>query len=490
MYLNTNPNYLEFMQFFPEIVRVTTSYIFVNYPSLKACNLTGTRLPPMLLSFYITSFFIVFSFIITALIIDTSIVKIYRFIFQDPSSQISIGVFYFTVIVYLVGQFILVKFIRFKIRDIQQIVQPKPKLILTLVTLLQYASAVTLITIIFQIVLSSSYSVLLLKVLLWLSYLQGILLTGFLAYKFFLWLRLHGSYIILLYGCAIITLSINCLFTLLHVNDSLMIYRSDIVPHESGFLPYLDQDNVLRSGFQISSFVSYLLMWLATVVLLRSHYMRFSKTRYWVTVSIPLVYFVIQFQPLLLELLSPFRLYQPILFGIIYTLFFSTSTLVGGILFGIAFWSTGKKVGNAQIRDFMVMSGYGVVLFFVSNQAIILNSAPYPPFGLATISFMGLGSYLLLVGIYSSAISVAQDITLRKSMKRSLERQTTFLEKIGTSEMEQEIQKRVLRLAKMQEQTMAEQTGIESSLDEDDMKEYLNQVIDEVKKHRQGGHDR
>lgn len=407
----------------------------------------------------------------------------YRFSYQNPTSQFSLGVFYFTIIVYLVGQYIIVKYIRFKIKDIQPSIQPLLKSILTLVTLTQYASVAILITIIFQLVLTSGYSILLLKALLWLSYLQSIFLTGFLAYKFFLWLRVGRNYIMLLYGCATIALSINSLFTLLHVNESLIIYRSNIAPHEGGFLPYLNQDNVLRSGFQISSVISYLLMWLATVVLLRSHYMRFSKARYWITVSVPLVYFVIQFQPLLLELFLPFRLYQPILFGIIYTLFFSTSTLVGGILFGVAFWSIGKKVGNAQIRDFMVMSGYGIVLFFVSNQAIILNSAPYPPFGLATISFMGLASYLLLIGIYSSAISVAQDLTLRKSIRRSIEKQSTFLDKIGTSEMEREIQKRVLGFAKKQEQTMLERTGIESSLDEDDIKEYLNQAINEVKKH-------
>jgi hypothetical protein len=225
------------------IVTITTSYIFGNCSSLKECTLTGTKLPTMLLSFNKTSFFIVFSFTIAALIVDTSIVKIYRFTFQDPSSQISLAVFYFAVIVYLVGQFILVKFIRFNVKDIQPSVQPALKLILTLVTSMQYVSAMTLITIVLQIVLSSSYSVLLLKVLLWLSYLQAILLTGFLAYKFFLWLRMHRSYIILLYGCAIISLSINCLFTLLHVNESLTIYRSVIVPHDSGFLPYLNQDN-------------------------------------------------------------------------------------------------------------------------------------------------------------------------------------------------------------------------------------------------------
>jgi hypothetical protein len=49
--------------------------------------------------------------------------------------------------------------------------------------------------------------------------------------------------------------------------------------------------------------------------------------------------------------------------------------------------------------------------------------------------------------------------------------------------MEQELQKRALRLAKVQEETMIEQTGIESSLNEDDMKDYLNEVINEVKKH-------
>jgi hypothetical protein len=33
--------------------------------------------------------------------------------------------------------------------------------------------------------------------------------------------------------------------------------------------------------------------------------------------------------------------------------------------------------------------------------------APYSPFGLPTVSFMGLFAYMLLVGIFSSAISVA-----------------------------------------------------------------------------------
>jgi hypothetical protein len=50
--------------------------------------------------------------------------------------------------------------------------------------------------------------------------------------------------------------------------------------------------------------------------------------------------------------------------------------------------------------------------------------------------------------------------------------------------MEQEIQRRVLTLTRQNQDKMTEETGIQSSLTEEDMKEYLEQVLDEVKKRR------
>ena len=47
--------------------------------------------------------------------------------------------------------------------------------------------------------------------------------------------------------------------------------------------------------------------------------------------------------------------------------------------------------------------------------------------------------------------------------------------------MEQEIEKRVLAATRKTQELMAEETGIQSSLSEDDMKQYLEQVIREVK---------
>ncbi|HEX2407714.1 MAG TPA: hypothetical protein VHJ38_10985 [Nitrososphaeraceae archaeon] len=53
-------------------------------------------------------------------------------------------------------------------------------------------------------------------------------------------------------------------------------------------------------------------------------------------------------------------------------------------------------------------------------STIILPS--YPPVGIVAISFMSLASYLLLVGIYSSATIVARDIMLRKYLSKKVEK--------------------------------------------------------------------
>jgi hypothetical protein len=121
-------------------------------------------------------------------------------------------------------------------------------------------------------------------------------------------------------------------------------------------------------------------------------------------------------------------------------------------------------------------------LLFDSNQAIVLVEVPYPPFGLATVSFIGLSAYLVLLGIYSSAISVSEDSRLRQSIRNVALKEAKLLDSIGMAQMEQEIQRRVIAVTRQNQDKMVEESGIESSLTEEDMKEYLQQVIEEVKK--------
>ena len=102
----------------------------------------------------------------------------------------------------------------------------------------------------------------------------------------------------------------------------------------------------------------------------------------------------------------------------------------------------------------------------------------YPPFGFATISSYGLGSYLILLGLYLSALSVSQDEQLRNMIKRSTLSESKFLHSIGTSagEREKVIINTVLEKAKQRQETIIEDIGIETSLTEEDIKNYVKEV--------------
>lgn len=110
-------------------------------------------------------------------------------------------------------------------------------------------------------------------------------------------------------------------------------------------------------------------------------------------------------------------------------------------MFAAAFWSIANIITTKQLKNYMIISAFGLALIFGSEHAITLVNTIYPPFGLATISFFGLSAYLVLVGIYSSAISISNDSKLRESI-RNYAKGSRLLDSIGMAHMEQEIQKK------------------------------------------------
>jgi hypothetical protein len=215
---------------------------------------------------------------------------------------------------------------------------------------------------------------------------------------------------------------------------------------------------------------------------LKHYSKKLGKIKYWILVTIPLAYFLSQFQPLFLFTFNEFRLSDPVLFGIVYTLLFSISKPLGGVLFGVAFWIVARNLKDSKVKGYLIISAYGMTLLFASNQPSALLLVPYPPFGLVTVCFMGLASYLLYLGIYSSALSVSEDSRLRRTIRKAaLEESQQFLDAIGSAEMEQEIQKKVLRFSKKTKALMEYETGISTSIDDEDIKRYLDEVLIELK---------
>ncbi len=127
----------------------------------------------------------------------------------------------------------------------------------------------------------------------------------------------------------------------------------------------------------------------------------------------------------------------------------------------------------------MIIAAYGLLLFYIAGSAIAAQAA-YPPFGLVSISFTGLACYLIYTGLYSSAVIVSQDLDLRLAIRKTVSEQSKLLDSIGTAHMEKELQYKVLAITKEHSDMMVEETGIQTSMTENEIKDYIKMIADEI----------
>jgi hypothetical protein len=232
--------------------------------------------------------------------------------------------------------------------------------------------------------------------------------------------------------------------------------------------------------YQIAGGVAYALTWIGTVKLLYPHIKKLGKTKFWIIMGAAMVYYLVSFPLFVLGYFTPSENVD----AMTNILIFSVASIFTGVVFGAAFLSVARTLRkDTALRNHMIMAAYGFVLFYIAGSATAAQAA-YPPYGLASVSLTGLSCYLIYSGLYTSAAIVSQDTTLRQSIRRSVTDQSRLLDSIGTARMEQELQSRVLTIAKKNSDAMAEETGIETSLNEDDMKDYLEIVMNELHRKR------
>ena len=120
----------------------------------------------------------------------------------------------------------------------------------------------------------------------------------------------------------------------------------------------------------------------------------------------------------------------------------------------------------------MIISGWGIFLIFSADQAEAQIVAPYPPFAVATLTVLNTAAFLMLLGIYNSAVRVSANNDLRKSIyKYALE--SKLLGQIGRTEMEKAVTK--ITNEKKHLMTKTEEEPIE--LDGMELKKYLEFVV-------------
>jgi len=432
--------------------------------------------------------FVVVSATIIGVLVETGIIRVSGFVgVRDLSLDIAIfvGLGIFCVF----SQLMILNFVRNKIGR-SFLSHNRIGLLNKAIVLIQLGIIALLVLVFLEVSLTSSYHTILIRTVIMSSFLTASALTALLSWRFIVWIRSNKNRLMMVYLIASLFISVSAIAGVAYLLDQLFYQPDVIYPKTYGdYLTHIEIGNSsLVYVYTISSAIAFVSLWTGTVFLLRSYRKKLGRWKYWILMSIPLLYFLSQFQPVVLNFLLSYVSDDPMLFNLVYIIMVNASRPIGGVLFGLAFILVARKLQNREVKGYLVITGIGFLLLLVSYEAQALITAPFPPLGLLSGSYFGLAAYFIFIGLYSSAVSISQDARLRSSIRRSIESEVRFLGNIGEAEMDHRILDKVLTTSKRFSEVVPEETGVWSSLSDEEIKEYIQEVLAEThrKKSRNG----
>jgi hypothetical protein len=271
----------------------------------------------------------------------------------------------------------------------------------------------------------------------------------------------------------------NGLFGLIYTLDTLAQQEPIVSFGDVAYFPEFSnaelgsQINLLANVFSITAFI---LTWIGGVKLLYRYIHKIGRLKFWSIMIVSLIYFSLEFPIFALGFMDPLGDTNAFL----NILIFSFAGTLAGIIFGVSFLSIARTIETGSaVRTQLMLAAFGFLFFYITGSANATQAA-YPPFGLISISLIGFSCYLIYSGLYSATQIVSQDNALLRSIRKSTTEQANFLGGIGVAQKNKEIESRVLKIAKNFEEELEETSGVESSLTENEVVDYVQYVINEI----------
>lgn len=338
---------------------------------------------------------------------------------------------------------------------------------------------------ILQLFQGKSYSIYISMSIITISYVVAAILVTTLSYLFLSWYKSTRRLTVFLYFFSMLVISINLVLSATISDLRLSDRPTEIKDFIGGSVELsAGRHYVIDNLYKITSILSFFSLWLTTALLMYNYRdkMKIRAVSYWILLSIPLLYYLLisLYQLFLANIMLSFLTEDPVTVSIIITAIMSLSKPIGGFTFAVAFWRISKSVSYERtIKTFMTISGFGILMLFSADQATSQTLAPYPPYGLPTVTILIIAAFLMLIGIYNSASLVSTNTELRKSIYKHAH-EPELLRLIGHAEMEKEVQNTVTRLTRDKE--LVKDANFPLDLDESELKKYLEFVVREVKK--------
>jgi hypothetical protein len=419
------------------------------------------------------------------IVIDSSVINFYAYTNKELPVSSKVGIFTIFSITFAVFAIVLLK----TIHSYDFTSNYKRKKAQNLVRFTALASQFMVIAFlaveIVQMVFVKMYNSNLTLLILFTSFVPSLLFILLLVVLLVRWFRSSKNFMIIAYA---ISFSIVCIYLVLSIVYVNVQYTStsEWIKAKSLHSTLVNSSvSDLSYSFGVTldalSLLSFVLVWVATVALLRQYRNKIGRIRFWVIITIPLLYFLFPFETYFANFSEAMLSGSPVIFSVIYILLFSATKQVGGVLFSIVFLTAATKIKQPHLQNSLRIAAIGIAVVFSSLEINSLLYAAYPPYGVLTIMLMPLGSYCLFIGLFASARLASQDKKLRREFYQSAEKQLAFLQTLGKVQMENELEKSLKSI-------LNRSSVLDESRDdyrrEENVRELVQEVINELRSKR------
>ena len=216
---------------------------------------------------------VVLVLVVITITFDTSMVSISTSAGGITSPPFDITFFGGMVALFALAQNIILKFTNqeYKPKGTIYPLRLKAQVIAKVVSIANYLLLGLLVSVVIMMILMNSYHIMILKFIIFISYGLSSVLLGLLAYQFLSWLIVRHNIVLFFYTMAISAISLNSLITIFFINNA-YVDNPEYIRHFKSLLGiFSTPDFILNSIYVGSSVASFILMWIATVLLLKNY---------------------------------------------------------------------------------------------------------------------------------------------------------------------------------------------------------------------------
>ena len=360
-----------------------------------------------------------------------------------------------------------------------------------------YALLVIFGAIIVEMVLFSHYSTYLLILLLLISAV-AILFFGFRTYKFLSWFKssVNRRHNIMILAFAVSSMLL-CISTTVAITLDI---KELVVSRPPSIDPNFPASNSIASrhltsieliihlyGFLVPQVTAIAIAeTVAVAYFLRYFKDQIGRAIFWTLIILPPVLFLTGvFGPQFLKSTGSEFVYMEsrfLIFRVIGTAGWVLADFVIAYAYILVAKTLGREITSSRnkIINYLIIAAVATILISPTTNNWITNNS-YPPFGAIQRAFLVLASFLFSIGIYSVALSVAQDSELR-DLARKYVKEYSLLDTLGNAQENAEIMRKLVKLIHQHADAVKKETAVESSmLDDNEVRQYIDLVIRETR---------